>query len=229
MTGVLLLLLIIPIGILIFLFSKISSNWSEINNNKAKHSGDLVQYQDNYRKLVESHKQELNTVIGNVVHSIPLTEDAQNTFVAKTAENQIVIYKDIPPTKPQEGDVYSRGVPRPPRAGSYKILEKINIDSVLFWAEKGSLQYTTTSTGNGTQVFTNALKGAVVAGTAGAVIGGLGTLGAQSQTVTNDTRKIIVKMKNAAEQEFPFYYQKAFIACMPEKEYEFLKMSNELN
>ena len=194
--------------------------------NREANSGLMDKYEDlYYREYIHSYKKETEEFLGSNAKKV-LVDDSKNVYVARKNNGTILVYEDKAPQPPYFD---AKGIPQKPTKGSQSVIHSFPVNDVLYWAEKGSLQYTTASTGNGTQVLTNALKGAAIAGTAGAVIGGLGTLGAQSQTVTQDTRRIVVKMKNAAEQEFPYYYQKAFIACMPEKEYEFLKMSNKLN
>ncbi len=183
----------------------------------------MDRYQEEYKEMVQKHNEARAKIIGTPIKRASI--DA-STFAVRRSDGLIFIYAEKPVKQPFFKD---DGTPVKATDGSFTILFTCGVNCVLFWAEKGSLQYTTQTSGNGSQVATNALKGAVLAGTAGAIVGGLGTMGAQSQTVTHDTRKIVVKLTNGNEVECPYAYRQAFITCMPEKEYEFLKMSNRLN
>lgn len=193
------------------------------DENKKNNQPLMDQYQEEYKEMVQKHNEAKAKIIGTPIKSASI--DA-STFAVRRSDGLIFVYAEKPVKQPFFKD---DGTPVKATDGSFTILFTCGVNCVLFWAEKGSLQYTTQTSGNGSQVASNALKGAVIAGTAGAIVGGLGTMGAQSQTVTHDTRKIVVKLTNGNEVECPYAYRQAFITCMPEKEYEFLKMSNRLN
>ena len=138
--------------------------------------------------------------------------------LAKTSSNELAWYQYKKPQKYHISGVTNYSIV-PNKRGELTEKEKIAINQIMFFREIGSVQYTTSISGGGVNV-AGAVVGGMIAGTAGAIVGGREAV--KSTTETHDDRKIVVKFNDGKERIFDYKYYTYFIRFMPEKEYSFV-------
>ena len=209
--------------------------WVVSEKRKKNQKQLLRKYWADYQALFNYYSAEKNRLtkgcqqyvfvdsLPNAVARFPQGLLSYDISVSGRRADQILVFEDYPPIEPKT-DWNGRAYPG--SGGSIRIVSGFFLSDVLYWAEKGSVQFTSNVSGGGSDL-TGALVGGAIAGDVGAIIGSRDPI--KTETIRHDTRRIIIKMRDAKEFEYPFSFYHAFIACMPEKEYEYLKMSNKLN
>lgn len=174
-----------------------------------------------YDKYLEEFNQKKSFYDRN---STKKYEINTNESVYKTLDSNLIFVTHISPTKYEEDRVHFKIIEAKP--GYFYASKNLKISDILFWVEKGSLSYTTNISGGGINI-EGAIKGALIAGDAGAIIGSRESI--STTTKEHDTREIIVKMTNGEEYNFSYTYKDAFNYLIPEKEYTFIQMKNLQN
>lgn len=113
----------------------------------------------------------------------------------------------------------------PPVEGKINVISKIVLSDILFFEEIGDVQYSTTVSGGGTNL-KGAVAGAIIAGAAGAIIGGR-QQEITSKTEKHDSREVRLKLSNGSERKFQHKYYSAFMKLIPEKEYSFVLLNKQ--
>ena len=126
----------------------------------------------------------------------------------KNANNQIVDYHDV-----------SKG-----RIEDYKVFY---LPDIMYWTVNGSLQYSSKVSGGGLNA-EGAIKGAIYAGVTGAVIGAAAGSQIRTENVKNDSREIILVLKDGTQTKYSYYYYDTFVKLLPEKEYSYVTTKNAL-
>lgn len=117
----------------------------------------------------------------------------------------------------------------------------IHADKIIFFQEKGDIQYSTSVTGGGGSGggvnASGAFIGGLLFGDVGAILGSragteLHINPIQSQTQEHDNRYVVLRYKgtsgNIIEEKFAYhYYDKVFMKLIPEKEYSHVNIQRE--
>ncbi len=126
----------------------------------------------------------------------------------KNANNQIVDYHDV-----SKGGIED-----------YKVFY---LPDIMYWTVNGSLQYSSKVSGGGLNA-EGAIKGAIYAGVTGAVIGAAAGSQIRTENVKNDSREIILVLKDGTQTKYSYYYYDTFVKLLPEKEYSYVTTKNAL-
>jgi hypothetical protein len=118
-------------------------------------------------------------------------------------------------------------------------INKINIDNILFFQEKGDIQYSTSVSGGGGQGGgvnpSGAVLGGLLFGEAGAIVGSNAGTNIKINAVTSTTKKhddryVILRYKAdgtdiISEEKFSFEVYNVFMELFPEKEYSYISLN----
>ena len=220
--------IILFIAIIFFILYKFSYNLhreNEFDNIKARKASLEPQYAQEYERLVEEyHAEQTNRLGSPVKDKIKLEEHISYSISAyNLMNNHLLVVKDIPPYKYYISE--SEYSISPSKPGHVEVLADLYIPDIVFWTEKGNVQYTTTVSGGGSNL-DGAIAGAIIGGAAGAIIGSREQITSKVNTI--DSRVISVRMNSGKEEELPFSYEKVLKAFIPEKEYSFMQIKSSL-
>lgn len=186
------------------------TKFSYIEKNKQLYS----QYEDDfYQSRIKG--------VGSNLEECEECYVTDSIVIYKTPDSRLVVADSIPP-KAHKEDLSNYKI-IDATAGKFQVIQSYKIDDILFWQEKGSLQYTANVSGGGVNI-AGAVAGALIAGDAGAIVGSREAI--TTQTNAHDSREIIVKMSDASEHCYSYVYRKAFLQLIPKKEYSFIQMNN---
>ena len=105
-------------------------------------------------------------------------------------------------------------------------IRKIRLEDIVCFQEKGDLNYTTSTDLN----LDGVLTGGLLFGVAGALIGALSEDNiVESQTITHDTRYVLLKYLNEQgkpkEEKYEYCFYEVFNELIPEKEYSYVQLN----
>ena len=108
------------------------------------------------------------------------------------------------------------------------LIQSIPVDSIIYFQEKGDIQYSTDISGGGTNVGQAALGG-LLFGAVGAIVGAkMGEKNITSQAVEHDNRCTAIRYIDQSgkniEQKCDYAYYKVFNELIPEKEYSYIQL-----
>ncbi len=109
-------------------------------------------------------------------------------------------------------------------------IEEVNsesIDNILYFKYDENTSYTTSVSGGGAN-FEGAVKGAVLAGATGAIIGG-GARPITSKTEKHTEKAFVIKYTDGKEEKIDYYpekYYEAYMKVIPKKEYSYVAMKS---
>ena len=136
---------------------------------------------------------------------------------------QLVFWWIQPVEKAWKSDFHKTMGPPSPQ----KTIEEtsVNIDDILYFKYDENTSYTTSISGGGAN-FEGAVKGAVLAGATGAIIGG-GARPVTSRTEKHTEKAFVIKYTDGTEKtedEYPEKFNEVYMTLIPQKEYSFVAL-----